>query len=37
MAWRFVNTHIDDGNGGTKSSGDTHGFCGMAGDPTAVK
>lgn len=31
MAWRFAQTNVDDGNGGTKPSGDTHGYCGAAG------
>ena len=34
MAWRWANTNISDGSGGLKESDDTHGFCGMASDPT---
>ena len=33
MAWRWVQTYIDDGNGGTETSYNTHGFCGLAGEP----
>lgn len=34
MAWRFVETHIADENGDlTILSGDTHGYCGLAGKP----
>lgn len=34
MAWRFVETHIPDEAGNlTVKSGDTHGFCGLAGIP----
>ena len=38
MAWRWVETHIDDPAGGSEMilSGDTHGFCGMAVDPRMV-
>ena len=32
MAWRWVETNIKDGEG-TKVSGDTHGYCGLAGRP----
>ena len=31
MAWRWVETHVNDGQGGMKPSSDTHGYCGMAG------
>lgn len=35
MAWRFVRTHINDGAGGDMVlSGDTHGYCGLAGGPS---
>lgn len=33
MAWRFVETHVKDARGDLVPSGDTHGYCGMAGDP----
>ena len=33
MAWRFVRTHVPDGEGGTKECGESHGFCGLAVDP----
>ena len=33
MAWRWVETNISDGTGGTKPSGNTHGYCGLAGAP----
>lgn len=34
MAWRFVDTHIKNEAGDfTIKSGDTHGFCGLAGNP----
>lgn len=34
MAWRFVETHIKDAEGNlTVLSGDTHGYCGLAGKP----
>ena len=35
MAWRFVETNIKDPAGGPDliRSGDTHGYCGKAGDP----
>lgn len=36
MAWRFAKTNIDDGNGGLKPSGDTHGYCGAAGPHSAA-
>lgn len=32
MAWRWVETHIKDADGNlTVLSGDTHGYCGLAG------
>lgn len=34
MAWRWTRTNIDDGEGGTKPSTDTYGYCGLAGVPT---
>jgi hypothetical protein len=37
MAWRWVETHINDGQGGMKPSSDTHGYCGLAGKPWGVK
>lgn len=35
MAWRWVETHIDDGGGRGElvPSTDTHGYCGLAGPP----
>ncbi len=36
MAWRWVETHInnpDAPHGDLIPSGDTHGYCGLAGDP----
>lgn len=33
MAWRYVWTTIDDGKGELVASGDTHGYCGLAGRP----
>jgi hypothetical protein len=35
MAWRWVETHIPDPAGGPDliKSGDTHGYCGLAGKP----
>lgn len=34
MAWRWVETHIKDNAGDlTVLSGDTHGYCGLAGPP----
>ena len=34
MAWRWVETHIkDEGGDLTVMSGDTHGYCGLAGVP----
>lgn len=34
MAWRWVETHLPDEHGNlTVLSGDTHGYCGMAGPP----
>ena len=35
MAWRFVETNIEDPAGGPDliRSGNTHGYCGKAGDP----
>lgn len=34
MMWRYVETHIKDANGDlTILSGDTHGYCGLAGAP----
>ena len=36
MAWRFTRTHIknpDDPKGDLIESGDTHGYCGLAGKP----
>ncbi len=35
MAWRWVETHINDPEGGPDMvpSGDTHSYCGLAGDP----
>jgi hypothetical protein len=35
MAWRWVETNIFDGEGGTESSNNTHGYCGLAG-PTEI-
>ena len=32
IAWRWIDTNIKDGDG-TKPSGDTHGYCGLAGNP----
>ena len=37
MAWRFVTTHVRDGEGGTKECGESHGVCGLAVDPTKVQ
>lgn len=38
MAWRWARTHIKDADGGgLVQSDDTHGFCGLAGNPDAVK
>lgn len=37
MAWRYVWTNIDDGAGGTMPSGDTHGYCGLAGPPSTAR
>lgn len=36
MAWRFVDTHVANEDGELIPSGDTHGFCGMAGAPKSV-
>lgn len=34
MAWRWVETHLQDERGDfTIRSDDTHGYCGLAGDP----
>ena len=33
MAWRFVRTHVSDGDGGMVKCGESHGFCGLAVDP----
>lgn len=34
MAWRWVETNVNDGKGGPMHpSGDTHGYCGLAGNP----
>ena len=33
MSWRFADTHIANEDGVLVPSGDTHGFCGLAGDP----
>lgn len=33
MAWRFIETHIANEDGELIPSSDTHGYCGMAGDP----
>lgn len=33
MAWRWVETNVEDCQGGTMVSGDTHGYCGLAGEP----
>jgi len=34
MAWRWTETHIKDADGNlTVLSGDTHGYCGLAGPP----
>ncbi len=33
MAWRWVETHIKSGTGDLVASGDTHGYCGLAGNP----
>lgn len=33
MAWRWVETHISDGQGGLTPSSETHGYCGLAGLP----
>lgn len=38
MAWRWVETHIQDRFGNlTIKSGDTHGFCGLAGIPSGAQ
>lgn len=40
MAWRWVETHIKNPerpDGDLISSGDTHGYCGLAGKPHGVK
>ena len=37
MMWRWVTTNIGDGSGGTVESSDTHGYCGAAGVPWALK
>jgi hypothetical protein len=40
MAWRWVETHIknpDCPDGDMIPSGDTHGYCGLAGKPWGVK
>jgi hypothetical protein len=37
MAWRWVGTHISDGQDGLTPSNDTHGYCGLAGDPTGAR
>jgi hypothetical protein len=38
MAWRWVETYIKDENGDLNVlSGDTHGICGLAGDPRVGK
>lgn len=38
MAWRFVETHIPEEDGNlTVKSGDTHGFCGLAGIPSGAQ
>lgn len=39
MAWRWVETHIhdpDNPKGDLIVSGDTHGYCGLAGDPISA-
>lgn len=33
MMWRWVQTNLPDGKGGTAPSHDTHGYCGLAGAP----
>lgn len=32
MLWRWMDTNVDDGKGGTKRDTRTYGFCGLAGD-----
>ena len=33
MAWRWIKTNVPDKDGDLVVSGDTHGYCGVAGKP----
>jgi hypothetical protein len=35
MAWRFMETHIPNEDNVLVASGDTHGYCGAAGQPSS--